>query len=129
MRGVDHATVGQTSTTPWRSSEWTSPQAHLPSHRRSLDHRRRDDQPERRARNRPAATWRWLFADEAGVVVDGPDVAFDSQAGAEEWLRDEFEQLADDGIATVSLIDGEHSVYGPMFLGPDGTGPEAEAEI
>jgi hypothetical protein len=75
------------------------------------------------------STWRWLLADQAGVVVSEPDVAFSSQQAAEEWLREQFEQLADDGVATVSLMDGEHVVYGPMYLAPEGDGPVAEAEI
>lgn len=73
--------------------------------------------------------WRWLFADLAGVAIGEPDVAFESQEAAEEWLRDSFDELAEDGIATVTLMDGEHAVYGPMFLAPDGDGPVAEAEF
>ncbi len=75
------------------------------------------------------STWRWLLADQAGVVVSEPDVVFGSQEAAEEWLREQFEQLAEDGVATVSLMDGEHAVYGPMYLAPEGDGPVAEAEI
>lgn len=77
----------------------------------------------------PEPTWRWLYADEAGVVRSEPSVAFASQQAAEDWLRDEFEMLADDGVAAVTLMDGEHAVYGPMYLTPDGDGPVAEAEI
>ncbi|MET3803852.1 hypothetical protein ABIB25_000838 [Nakamurella sp. UYEF19] len=73
--------------------------------------------------------WRWLFADVAGVAVAEPDVAFESQEAAEDWLRESFAQLADDGIAAVTLMDGEHAVYGPMFLAPDGDGAVAEAEF
>ncbi len=77
----------------------------------------------------PPPTWRWLFADEAGVVVTVPETVFDTQEDAEGWLRDEFEELAEDGIATVTLMDGEHAVYGPMYLAADGAGPAAEAEF
>lgn len=73
--------------------------------------------------------WHWLFADEAGVVIGGPDVAFESQQAAEDWLGEQFDELAAAGIATVSLLDGEHSAYGPMFLAPGGPGPAAEAQI
>lgn len=75
------------------------------------------------------ATWRWLYADQAGVVAAGPDVTFESQEDAEEWLRDNFDELAEQGVGTVTLVDGEHAVYGPMFLGPDGTGAEAPTEF
>ena len=74
-------------------------------------------------------TWRWLFADQAGIAMSEPDVAFTDQEEAEEWLRDHFEELAEDGIATVTLVDGEHVIYGPMFLTPDGDGAAAEAEF
>ncbi len=74
-------------------------------------------------------TWRWLLADVAGVVVPEPDVAFTSQEAAEDWLREQFDELAEDGVATVSLINGGHAVYGPMYLAPEADGPEAEAEI
>ena len=74
-------------------------------------------------------TWHWLYADEAGVVTRGPEVAFESQQGAEDWLAENFAELADQGIATVSLVDGEHSIYGPMYLGPEGAGAEAVAEF
>ena len=73
--------------------------------------------------------WRWLCADDAGVVLPDRGVAFTSQVAAEDWLRDQFDQLAEDGVATVCLMDGEHAVYGPMYLGPDGTGPAADSEI
>ena len=74
-------------------------------------------------------TWRWLLADVAGVVVPEPDVVFTSQEAAEDWLREQFDELADDGVATVSLINGERAVYGPMYLAPEGDGSAAEAEI
>ena len=75
------------------------------------------------------ASWRWLCADEAGIVMSEPAVTFASQQEAEDWLRDQFEELSDDGVAAVTLMDGEHAVYGPMFLTPDGDGPVAEAEF
>ncbi len=77
----------------------------------------------------PVPTWRWLLADEAGVAMSEPDVAFPSQQAAEDWLQDNFQDLADAGVGTVSLNDGEHAVYGPMYLSPEGAGPAAEAEI
>jgi hypothetical protein len=87
------------------------------------------DLPPNEAPEEPEPTWRWLFADAAGVVIDGPEVVFTSQEAAEDWLREQFTELADDGVATVSLVDGEHAVYGPMYLAPEGDGSVAEAEI
>lgn len=76
-----------------------------------------------------AANWRWLYADVAGVVLSEPAVVFGSQQAAEDWLSENFQELSDDGVGTVTLMDGEHAVYGPMYLTPDGDGPAAEAEI
>ncbi len=79
-----------------------------------------------------SANWRWLFADEAGVAMSGPtvpEVVFQTQKAAEDWLAEEFQDLSDAGIATVTLMDGEHAVYGPMYLTPDGGGAVAEAEF
>lgn len=75
------------------------------------------------------ANWRWLYADEAGVVLTEPAVSFASQRAAEDWLAEQFQELADDGVATVTLMDGEHAVYGPMYLTADGGGPVAESEF
>lgn len=58
----------------------------------------------------------WRYADEAGVVTDGPAVAFDSQEAAEEWLSDAYADLLGDGIAEVSLFNDHSAVYGPMAL-------------
>jgi hypothetical protein len=76
-----------------------------------------------------AVTWRWLFTDEVGLEMAGPDVVFESQAAAEHWLRENFETLAEEGVATVSLLSGGHAVYGPMYLTPEGDGPAADAEL
>jgi hypothetical protein len=75
------------------------------------------------------ANWRWMYADEAGIAMSEPDITFTSQQEAEDWLGDQFEQLSADGVAAVTLMDGEHAVYGPMFLTADGDGAAAEAEF
>lgn len=58
----------------------------------------------------------WRYADEAGVVADGPAVSFESQEEAESWLSDSFGDLLDDGISAVSLFNDLQAVYGPMAL-------------
>ena len=62
--------------------------------------------------------WEWKYADEAGVGVPGPKMAFDSQQAAEAWLSENFAELADAGITAVNLFDGQRVVYGPMPLAP-----------
>ncbi len=77
----------------------------------------------------PGVMWRWLLTDEVGLEMAGPAVVFESQVAAEDWLRESFDELAADGVATVSLLNGGHAVYGPMYLTPEADGPVAEAEL
>ena len=65
------------------------------------------------------ASWRWGCVDEAGDPVEIEAPAFDTQQAAEGWLAENFEDLADDGVATVTLLNGDQEVYGPMPLAPD----------
>lgn len=58
----------------------------------------------------------WRYADEAGVVADGPAVEFESQEAAESWLGEKFAELLDEGISAVSLFNDLQAVYGPMAL-------------
>ena len=58
----------------------------------------------------------WRYADEAGVVADGPAVSFESQEEAESWLSESYAELLDEGIAAVSLFNDLQAVYGPMAL-------------
>jgi hypothetical protein len=40
----------------------------------------------------------------------------DNQGDAESWLGENWRELLDKGIATVTLFDGDDEVYGPMGL-------------
>ncbi len=42
----------------------------------------------------------------------------DNQGDAESWLGENWRDLLDRGVATVSLFDGERRAYGPMGLAP-----------
>jgi hypothetical protein len=70
----------------------------------------------RRVPRAPGGAWRWLFADAAGVAVPGPPVCFTSEQVAEKWLASQCSQLRDIGLSAVTLLDGEHAVYGPASL-------------
>ena len=63
-------------------------------------------------------TLRWRYLDSDGSQVTGPDLTFDNQDDAEQWLSREWETLLDRGVAAVSLLAGESVVYGPMRLQP-----------
>jgi hypothetical protein len=42
--------------------------------------------------------------------------AHNNQSDAESWLGEHWRDLADAGVAQVSLLDGDAKVYGPMPL-------------
>lgn len=63
----------------------------------------------------------WRYCDESGASI--PDLglsgaAFPSQADAESWLSDEWHVLAEAGVKSVTLLNGDQEVYGPMGLSP-----------
>ncbi len=74
------------------------------------------------------ATWSWTLHDAAGRDVDtGPDGTeivgvglsdprFTSQSDAESWVGEAWRELAAQGVASVTLRDGDRVVYGPMSL-------------
>ena len=51
--------------------------------------------------------WRYDGADSPG---------FDDQQGAEDWLSENWRDLADQGVDQVTLHSGDEVVYGPMSL-------------
>ncbi len=64
--------------------------------------------------------WWWRLDDAAGGVVEASeDLAgqrFVSQADAESWVGETWTELADEGVASVTLFEGDRAVYGPMSL-------------
>ena len=52
----------------------------------------------------------WRYADEAGVVAEGPAVEFGSQEAAESWLSESYNDLLEDGITAVSLFNDLQAV-------------------
>lgn len=63
-------------------------------------------------------TLRWRYLDADGAQAPGPDIIFEDQNDAEEWLGTEWPGLLEDGVAAVMLLAGERVVYGPMNLRP-----------
>lgn len=61
--------------------------------------------------------YRWRYQDENGREVVGPEVTFEDQIDAEDWLGEQWRGLHTDGVAQVTLLQGESEVYGPMGLG------------
>src|SRR4051794_19368339 len=84
------------------------------SHRR---HRR----PGLRSLTSLVMTWHWRLEDPAGAAIDPAGLGVemletDNQGDAESWLGENWRELLDKGVATVTLFDGEDEVYGPMGL-------------
>jgi hypothetical protein len=65
-------------------------------------------------------TWTWQLEGPGGEALNRPAVpAQPNQSDAESWLGEHWRELADAGVAQVSLFDGEAKVYGPMPLAED----------
>ena len=64
-----------------------------------------------------ASVWWWRHEDEAGAeITQAEEQRFASRADAETWLGQAFADLADEGVAAVTLFEGEREVFGPMSL-------------
>ena len=66
-------------------------------------------------------TWHWRLEDPSGAAIDpaslGVEMAeSDNQGDAESWLGENWRDLLERGVATVTLFDGDRQVYGPMSL-------------
>lgn len=63
--------------------------------------------------------WTWTFEDASGTpVTDEPTTttAFPTQSDAESWFGEVWHELADAGVAAVTLHRDGTVVYGPMSL-------------
>ncbi len=65
--------------------------------------------------------WSWRYEDASGATVVPDESApvqesFPSQADAESWVGEFWRQLLEAGVAQVTLLEGDRTVYGPMLL-------------
>lgn len=63
--------------------------------------------------------WWWRLEDADGGTVEVAEYAdqrFVSQADAESWVGEIWADLADHGVAAVTLLEHDREVYGPMSL-------------
>lgn len=64
-----------------------------------------------------ATTWSWrLESADGAVVADLPEERFPSQADAESWIGEAWQDLLAHGVDQVVLLEGDREVYGPMSL-------------
>jgi hypothetical protein len=79
-----------------------------------------DQPPTFRPTPAPPKPWRWRLENSAGDEVeikgDLADVTFASQADAESWVGEFWADLAELGVAAVTLFEADRQVYGPMSL-------------
>jgi len=65
--------------------------------------------------------WSWRYEDPTGATVvplaSAPaQESFPSQADAESWVGEFWRELLEAGVAQVTLLEGDRTVYGPMGL-------------
>lgn len=62
--------------------------------------------------------WWWQMLDRDGAVLERERVEFPTRSDAETWLGEAYPDLAEDGVGSVTLFEGDREVYGPMSLDP-----------
>jgi len=67
--------------------------------------------------------WHWRLEDASGTEVTLPeelqqhaDQRFPDQGEAESWIGETWAELAEGGVAQVTLFELDRLVYGPMSL-------------
>lgn len=62
--------------------------------------------------------WWWQHLDVHGAVLTPADgrQEFPTRSDAESWVGEFYGDLAADGVAAVTLFEGDREVYGPMSL-------------
>ena len=65
--------------------------------------------------------FRWTYLDADGTPVRpqmAPASDFPTQTDAESWIGETWRELAEAGVDSVVLWEGEDEIYGPMSLKP-----------
>ena len=63
--------------------------------------------------------YRWVALDRSDApVADVATASFPTQVDVEAWLAESWADLADVGVAAVTLMCFDDVVYGPMSLDP-----------
>jgi hypothetical protein len=65
--------------------------------------------------------WTWSYEDAGGSSMDAAGLgttAFPTQADAESWFGEVWQDLTDAGVAAVTLWRDGEKAYGPMSLDP-----------
>ncbi len=60
--------------------------------------------------------WSWRYEGPDGQVVDGPNEVFGNQSDAESWIGQTWRSLAESGVTTVVLMEGDRVEYRMSLL-------------
>jgi hypothetical protein len=66
----------------------------------------------------PSVPWWWQLLDADGGVIEPEEgrQEFPTRSDAESWIGEFWADLAENGVAAVTLYEGDREVYGPMPL-------------
>ena len=66
----------------------------------------------------PSMPWWWELLDADGGVIEPGEgrQEFPTRSDAESWIGEFWADLAENGVAAVTLYEGDREVYGPMPL-------------
>ena len=67
-------------------------------------------------RSSETVPWWWQQLDADGQVIAAERTEFPTRSDAESWLGEAYPDLAEEGVASVTLFEGDREVYGPMSL-------------
>lgn len=63
--------------------------------------------------------WTWRYETTEGAeATGGTSQQFPTQADAETWIGESWQELLGQGVDQVSLLEDERVAYGPMGLRP-----------
>lgn len=78
------------------------------------------ESPESGAFQQPSSQvpWWWQQLDADGKVLSPAEgrQEFPTRSDAESWVGEFYGDLAAEGVAAVTLFEGDREVYGPMSL-------------
>ena len=65
-------------------------------------------------------TWTWTYAGPDGEPMTPAEATegFLTQAEAEDWIGVTWRDLREGGVGSVTLLEDDRVVYGPMSLDP-----------
>lgn len=63
-----------------------------------------------------SSQWWWKCLSGSGEEIERETESFPTRGDAESWLGEAWADLAGAGVESVTLLEGDREVYGPMSL-------------